>query len=771
MLLIAALLPILCNQSPSFDREVLPILSDFCFPCHGPDAQARKASLRLDLPETTLRKNDPLVVPGKPEESELFIRMGHVEPSKIMPPPKFSKTLNAPQREVIRKWIATGAPWARHWAFVNPQIAPPPTVSDNGWPKQPLDRHVLKGLESKGIKPSPEADKATLLRRVTLDLTGLPPTPAEVAAFMADKSPDSYNRTVDRLLANPRYGERMAWDWLDAARYADTNGYQGDGERTMWPWRDWVAKAFNRNLPYDTFTLWQIAGDLIPDATDESRLATGFNRNYMINGEGGRIAEENRIDYLFDQAETVATVWLGLTFNCCRCHDHKFDSLPNRDYYRLMAFFNGTSIDGGGGNPQTPPILAVPDTNQASSRSALNKAVMEAEKAAGAIPKDNNKKIDAATAKIKALKEDLERLEKSIPKVMIMADAPKPRKTFILKTGLYNQPGEEVTPGVPSVLNLFPAGAPANRLGLARWLIAPENPLTARVTVNRVWTLFFGIGLVKTPEDFGVQGERPLQQELLDHLASTFRGTGWNMKQLVRTIVTSSTYRQSSQVSAASRERDPDNRLLARGPRFRLPSWMLRDQALATSGLLIEKVGGPPVKPYQPEGIWEEATFGNKKYVQDKGDALYRRTIYTFWRRIVGPTEIFDNAPRQVCSVKVYRTNTPLQALLTLNDTTYVEAARCLAQRVLLESGTDEARIRLMHSLVLCREPNSQEAAIMLASLKRHRQHFSMFKNEAEKLVSVGESERDLSILAPEHAAWTMIASTLLNLDETLNKE
>jgi hypothetical protein len=393
MLLIAALLPILCNQSPSFDREVLPILSDFCFPCHGPDAQARKASLRLDLPETTLRKNDPLVVPGKPEESELFIRMGHIEPSKIMPPPKFGKTLNAPQREVIRKWIATGAPWARHWAFVNHQIAPPPTVSDNGWPKQPLDRHVLKGLESKGIKPSPEADKATLLRRVTLDLTGLPPTPAEVAAFMADKSPDSYDRTVDRLLANPRYGERMAWDWLDAARYADTNGYQGDGERTMWPWRDWVAKAFNRNLPYDTFTLWQIAGDLIPDATDESRLATGFNRNYMINGEGGRIAEENRIDYLFDQAETVATVWLGLTFNCCRCHDHKFDSLPNRDYYRLMAFFNGTSIDGGGGNPQTPPILAVPDTNQASSRSALNKAVMEAEKAAGAIPKDDKKKI------------------------------------------------------------------------------------------------------------------------------------------------------------------------------------------------------------------------------------------------------------------------------------------------------------------------------------------------------------------------------------------
>ena len=771
MSLFAVILPLLFNQAPAFDREVLPIFSDFCFPCHGPDAQSRKADLRLDLPETTLRKNDPLVVPGKPEESELFTRMGHSEPNKIMPPPKFGKTPSAAQRETIRRWIANGAPWAKHWAFASPRKESPPIIKNLSWPKQPLDRFVLAGLELKGIKPSPEADKATLLRRVTLDLTGLPPTPAEVTSFLADSAPDSYERIVDRLLASPRYGERMAWDWLDAARYADTNGYQGDGERTMWPWRDWVAKAFNKNLPYDTFTLWQIAGDLLPDATDETRLATGFSRNYMINGEGGRIAEENRIDYLFDQAETVGTVWLGLTFNCCRCHDHKFDPLPNRDYYRLMAFFNTTSIDGGGGNPQTPPILAVPDTNQSTSRSVLNKAVLDAEKAAGLIPKDDKKNIDTATAKIKALKEDLDRLEKSIPKVMVMADIPNPRKTFILKTGLYNQPGEEVNPGVPTVLHEFPAGAPTNRLGLARWLIAPENPLTSRVTVNRIWTQFFGIGLVKTPEDFGAQGERPLQQPLLDHLASTFRDSGWNMKQLVSAVVTSSTYRQSSQVSAATRELDPDNRLLARGPRFRLPSWMLRDQSLATSGLLVEKLGGPPVKPYQPEGIWEEATFGNKKYIQDKGDALYRRTVYTFWRRIVGPTEIFDNTPRQVCSVKVYRTNTPLQALLTLNDITYVEAARCLAQRVLLEPGTDEVRIRHMHRLVLCREPNARELAIVSTSLDRHRRHFRASQKEAQKLVSVGESESDLSIEAPEHAAWTMIASTLYNLDETLNKE
>lgn len=771
MNLLVALLPLLCSQTPSFDREVLPILSDFCFPCHGPDAQSRKADLRLDLPETTLRKEDPFVVPGKPNESELFTRIGHTDRSKTMPPPKFGKTPSTDQREVIKQWIAGGAPWAKHWSFVIPRQKPLPTIKNHSWPRQPLDWHVLANLESRGISPTPEAEKAVLLRRVTLDLTGLPPRPEELTSFLADNTPDAYERTVDRLLASPRYGERMAWDWLDAARYADTNGYQGDGERTMWPWRDWVVGAFNRNIPYNTFTLWQIAGDLVPDATDETRLATGFCRNYMINGEGGRIPEENRIDYLFDQAETVATVWLGLTFNCCRCHDHKYDPLSNRDYYRLMAFFNGTAIDGSGGNPQTPPILAVPDANQSMSLDALRKAISELEKTAKATPKEDKKSIDTATGKSKALKEDLERLEKSIPKVMVMADTAKPRKTFMLKTGLYNQPGEEVTAGVPMMLNAYPAGAPPTRLGLAQWLVAADNPLVARVTVNRIWTQFFGIGLVKTPEDFGVQGERPMQQDLLDHLATTFRDSGWDLKRLVRSIVTSSTYRQSSQATASSRERDPENRLLARGPRYRLPSWMLRDQALATSGLLVDKAGGPPVKPYQPEGIWEEATFGNKKYIQDKGNALYRRTLYTFWRRIVGPTEIFDNAPRQVCSVKVYRTNTPLQALLALNDITFVESARNLAQRILLPPGTDESRLRQMHQLVLCREPNSQELAIFSKSLARHRLQYENLPQEALKLVSVGESPRNASIPVPEHAAWTIIASTLYNLDETQNKE
>jgi len=794
------------KASPSFDRDILPVLSDFCFPCHGPDAKSRKGDLRLDTAADALRAEAGIIVPGKPAESGLLERVRHTDPAKVMPPPKFAKRPTQAQIQNLEAWIASGATWGKHWSLTPPQKPSPPRI-DSTWPRQPWDALVLARLRKERLEPSPEANKATLLRRVTLDLTGIPPTDKELVEYLADSKADAYERAVDRLLASPRFGERMAWDWLDAARYADSNGYQGDAERTMWPWRDWVVQAFNKNLPYDQFTLWQIAGDLLPEATHEQKLATAFLRNHMINGEGGRIPEENRIDYVFDMAETVGTVWLGLTFNCCRCHDHKYDPLSQRDYYRLFAFFNRTAVDGSGGNPQTPPVLDAPSPIQASERFRLAEELNKVQTLLQAMEKEFGTKVDPASDAGKALKKKVadrsateslavrkalkdqakdygaaldgfekfkaarDANERIIPRVMVMADLPKYRETFVLKTGLYNQPGDKVDAGTPAALAPLPAGVPVNRLALARWLLAPENPLTARVTVNRIWTQFFGVGLVKTPEDFGIQGERPVQPELLDWLAVDFRENGWDVKRLVRSIVTSATYRQTSVVTPALLEKDPENRLLGRGPRHRLPAWMLRDQALAVSGLLVEKPGGRPVNPYQPEGIWEEATFGNKKYAQDKGDALYRRTLYTFWRRIVGPAEVFDNAPRQVCSVKVYRTNTPLHALLTLNDPTYVEAARHLAQKALLDRGDDSARLQFIAGRVLGRPLTTAEVPPLAKALATARSQFQSSPGEAEKLLKVGESERDEDLPAPEHAAWTVVAQIVLNLDEALCKE
>ena len=807
-LLIALRLPMAGpdKPAPAFDRDILPVLSDFCFPCHGPDAKSRKADLRLDTAADALRHDSGIIVPGKPAESAVIERMRHADPSKLMPPPKFAKRPTEAQIKALESWIASGAKWGQHWSLIPPQKPTLPTAATT-WPRQPWDALVLDRLTKEGLKPAPQAPKAMLLRRVTLDLTGLPPTPKELVDFLADGAPGAYDRAVDRLLASPRYGERMAWEWLDAARYADSNGYQGDAERTMWPWRDWVVQAFNKNLPYNQFTIWQVAGDLLPAATHEQKLATGFLRNYMINGEGGRIPEENRVDYVFDMAETVGTVWLGLTFNCCRCHDHKYDPLTNKDYYSLFAFFNRTSVDGSGGNPQTPPILDTPSPIQASERIRLADLLKGVQATIDALEKEFAPQVDPASEAGKALKKKLadrsateslairkalkefakqygptldehekfkaarDANERIIPRVMVMADQPKFRDTFLLKTGLYNQPADKVDAATPSALPPLPAGAPVDRLALARWLMAAENPLTARVTVNRLWTQFFGMGLVKTPEDFGIQGERPPMPELLDYLAIDFRDSGWDVKRLVRSIVTSATYCQASTVTPELLEKDPENRLLARGPRNRLPASMLRDQALAVSGLLVDKTGGRPVNPYQPEGIWEEATFGNKKYSQDKGDALYRRTLYTFWRRIVGPAEVFDNAPRQVCSVKVYRTNTPLHALLTLNDPTYIEAARHLAQIALQSPGDETARLQVLANRVLGRPLTPTEIPTLAKALAVSRSQYKNAPEDAEKLLKVGESERDEDLPAEEHAAWTVIAQIVLNLDETLCKE
>lgn len=800
--------------SVDFNREIQPILSDHCFKCHGPDEKTRKGKLRLDTKEGAFQvnSNQAVIVRGDPGKSELYRRITTDDPDDLMPPLKSNLKLSSEQIALLKRWIEQGAPWGEHWSFEKPtrsEIPPVPELANRI--KNPIDNFIFARLKKEGFGPSPEAVKETLIRRVTLDLTGLPPTAEAMDQFENDPSPDAYEQMVDRLLASPAFGERMAWEWLDAARYADSNGYQGDSDRTMWPWRDWVMEAFNRNLPYDQFTIWQLAGDLLPGATAEQKLATGFSRNHMINGEGGRIPEENRVEYVMDMSETAGTVWLGLTFNCCRCHDHKFDPLTRKDYYSFFAFFNQTPVDGGGGNPQTPPILEWPSEEQKRALPKLNeevkaagreveeleqdrtrqssdpeKAKKEAEKIKEILkkaPEERSKgeiaELEKESAeylkRLQQLRDQVEKrdnLRNSIPRVMVMEDRVEPRETYMLERGLYDKRGDAVSAATPRKLPGLPEGSPTNRLGLARWLMAPENPLTARVTVNRFWQQFFGAGFVKTPGDFGLQGEKASHPELLDWLATDFRESGWDVKRLCRLIVTSATYRQSSKPKPEVAEKDPENRWLARAPRYRWPSWILRDQALGVSGLLVKQVGGPPVKPYQPAGVWEDATFGAKKYEKDQGEKLYRRSLYTFWRRIIAPTMFFDTASRQVCTVKQPRTNTPLQALTTLNDLTFVEAARALAERVLSSgTATDADRIEQAFRLTLSRKPNLDESQVLLASLERLKTQFRADSEAAKKFLANGEVARNEKIDLTEEAAYAGLCLAILNLDEALTKE
>lgn len=806
-----------------FNRDVQPILSENCYHCHGQDAKKREADLRLDRKEGAYRTKDGVttVKPGDPDGSELIVRIFSTDKDDVMPPPKSHRELTQAQKELLKRWVKEGAPWADHWAFVAPKLPEVPKVPPGWNAVNEIDRFVWARLASEGLNPAPEASREKLVRRVTLDLTGLPPTLEEVDAFLKDTTPGAYERVVDRLLASSRYGERWCWDWLDAARYADTNGYQGDPERTMWPWRDWVTSAINANMPYDQFTVWQIAGDLLPKATKEQQMATGFNRNHMMNGEGGRIAEESRVENVMDRVETTATVWLGLTIGCCRCHDHKFDPFTLKDYFGFYDFFNQTSETGQGRGGQATPALDMSTPQEVERLKAAEQKVVDRAKAVEAFeltkfprgegkpltesdaaklpgnlpkyiaetePKKRSvdalleavgyfKEKDAAYTKVlEALLKEVRARDsaaKNITRVMVMDTLPKPRETFVLVKGAYDKATDvQVTAHTPESLPPMGGEAPANRLGLAQWLVSATNPLTARVTVNRFWQAFFGTGLVKTVEDFGVQGEKPSHPELLDWLAVQFaEKSHWNVKALHKLIVMSATYRQDSSVTPAMHERDPENRLLARGPRFRLPSWMMRDQALSASGLLSGKIGGPAAMPYQPEGIWEEATFGKKSYKQDHGEGLYRRSLYTFWRRIVGPTEFFDNAARQTCYVRAIRTNTPLHALVTMNDTTYVEAARALAERV-LHFGAEDDWESLSHAfrLVTSRYPTAAEGAVLSARLATLRQTYQTDEGAAKKLLSVGESKRDEALDPSEHAAWTGLCLLLLNLDEVITK-
>lgn len=764
----------MAQSNITFQRDIRPILSDHCFACHGPDANHRQADLRLDSREGALAVIDL----DDPFASELLRRV-RSHGDGAMPPAKFNKPLSPEQLKSLTLWIEAGARWEEHWSFapIKRPMLPNAENLQKGSIRNPIDLFVQQKIQQKGWSQAEEADRCTLIRRVCLDLTGIPPSPQEVEQFLADTSADAYESLVKRLLSSPAFGERMAWDWLDAARYADTNGYQGDNERTMWPWRDWVVRAFNDNLPFDQFTIWQLAGDLIPNATEDQQLATAFCRNHMINGEGGRIPEENRVDYVMDMTESAGTVWLGLTLNCCRCHDHKFDPIQQKEYYQLFAFFNQTPVDGSGGNPQTPPVISMPSKEQMSRLEHIQTEIKhlqeQLQNRPPQLPAESEAEQSRIDQAIKALVDQRKNLETSIPKVMVMADQPTPRQTYILTRGLYNQPAAPVTADVPQTLPSLPSEGKRDRLALANWLVAHEHPLTARVIVNRLWQQIFGIGLVKTVEDFGSQGEIPIHLELLDFLAAEFRESGWDTKRLMEMIVTSHTYRQSSSLrDLPSAVEDPENRWLARGPRFRMPSWMIRDQALAVSGLINLSMGGPSVNGYQPDGVWEEASFGNKKYQRDSGEALYRRSLYIYWRRIIGPTMFFDTAARQVCTVKTVRTNTPLQALAVLNDVTFVEAARALAVFALSsQTADDPTRLTLLFQRVLARKPSPEESAILLQGLERSRRQFRASPPLASQLLSVGDLIVGSEMNPIEVASWTAVGLALLNLDEVLTKE
>ena len=1029
----------LAQAKYEYNRDIRPILAENCFACHGPDSAARKAELRLDRREDAIASG--AIVPGKPGESPLVERLDLEDPVKRMPPEKSHKKLKAEQKAILKAWVAQGAGYQPHWSFITPKRPALPAVRREGWVKNPIDRFILAGIEAAGLEPAPEADRRSLARRAAMDLTGLPPDPKQVEAFVNDKAPDAYEKYLDTLFASPAWGEHRGRYWLDAARYADTHGIHFDNFREMWSYRDWVIGAFNRNMPFDQFTIEQLAGDLLPNATLDQRVATGFNRCNITTNEGGAISEEYLVLYTRDRTETASQVFMGLTAGCAVCHDHKFDPLSMRDFYSMAAFFNNTTQGAMDGNiPNTPPVIPVPARGDETTIAKLQESISSAKKAlderrnlarrefeewqAKATPQSTGsvsseglllkaaltegegskarflvlgKERDVALANPswvpgrdtgKALRlngsaavipdvgdfeasqafslsawlkppvnavsgpvvarmegppahrgwdfwiqegragmhlihrwpdaglkvfassqmqpnawthvtvthdgsgkasgvkvyyngkeqpvrvendrlsgagttrtpvalrlgsreagepirnmpiEDLriharalapheaESLANSLGQILakpvdkrsaaekdqlfawylgdrdkeyqrrqvalaalekeeislrgkgtiahVMQEKPGEAMAFILERGEYDRRKDAVKAATPKALPPLPKDAPSNRLGFARWLLAEEHPLTTRVTVNRFWQEVFGNGIVRTAGDFGVTGELPSHPDLLDWLAVEFRGSKWDVKRFFRLMLTSATYRQSARASAEKVAKDPDNRLLSRGPRFRLDAEMIRDQALASSGLLVPKIGGPSVKPYQPEGVWEAVAMigsNTRDYRADKGESLYRRSMYTFWKRSAPPAsmEVLNAPNRETCTVRRERTNTPLQALVTLNDPQLVEAARVLASRVLADKAlaNDQARVNAIAQRVLSRDFRAEEMAILGESLADLRRRYSSAPAEAEKLVKVGETAPEASLDKKELAAFTMMANLILNLDEALNK-
>lgn len=679
-----------------------------------------------------------------------------------------------------------------HWAYQPVSRPVLPTVAEEAWPRNPMDHFILARLEQEDLGPSPVADRATLLRRVTLDLIGLPPDLEEVDAFLTDNHPCAYEKVVDRLLASPHYGEHWARRWLDLARYADTNGYNIDVPRSMWPYRDWVIRALNDNMPFDQFTIEQLAGDLLPGPTREQLIATGFHRNTMINQEGGVDPEENRAEAVVDRVTTTATVWLGTTFQCAQCHSHKYDPFTQREFFQFYAFFNNCSDEGGGGpEGSLAPVLHLlkPDQQHELERirsgiTALETEQMAREKVQTAEQKsvEQNAKGQSPAAEDplkKRLEEHRQReakLLKSVPSSLVMKERSERRITRIHIRGDFLDPGEEVTPAVPAVLHSLPPDKPANRFGLARWLVAPDNPLLGRVTVNRMWQRFFGVGIVSTSDDFGTQGEPPSHPKLLDWLAVELIASGWDVKSMHQQTVMSATYRQSSRVGPELLVRDPYNRLLARGPRLRMEAEMIRDNALAIGGLLNLKLGGPSVYPPQPPGFWLEfgtTAFGMEKWPASRGGDRYRRGLYTFWRRTTTYPSLttFDAPSRDRCTPRRHLSNTPLQALVTLNDPAFVEANVALAGRMIKFGGSQpEARIVYAFRSCQARQPRPAEVERLLALYRKQRADFRAHPERAAALVAAAPDRLPADTDAYELAAWTVVAGVLLNLDATITK-
>jgi hypothetical protein len=755
------------DQPPiDFNRDIRPILSNTCFKCHGPDAKQRKGGkdgFRLDTERGAFADlgGGPAIVRGKPEESELIARITSDDPLEAMPPPSSGKTLSASAKAKLTEWIRQGAPYAKHWSYVKPVRPPVPTPKDRSWPRNSIDSFLLARLEGEGLKPSPEADRAALIRRVSLDLTGLPPTLAEVDAFLQDTRPDAYEQLVARLLDKPSYGEHWARLWLDLARYADSAGYADDPPRTIWLYRDYVIKSLNENKPFDQFTIEQIAGDLLPSPTQDQLIATAFHRNTLTNNEGGTNDEEFRNVAVVDRVNTTMAVWMGTTIACAQCHDHKYDPLSQKEYFQLFAIFNHTED---ADRTDETPVLSLEPESRTKQRAELAQQVAELKKTN---PKDKEKEKLASLEKtLAALKPDA-----TVP---IMREQPTAsrRKTQVQRRGNYLDLGEEVSEGVPSAFPSLPDGATPNRLTLARWLVDENNPLTARVIVNRTWEQVFGAGLVPTSEEFGSQGDPPTHPELLDWLATELIAERWDLKRFLTLLVTSSAYRQSSKVTPELLHRDPDNRLLARGPRFRLPAETIRDQALFVSGLLSEKMFGPPVKPPQPTSGLNAAFGGNIDWKTSDGLDRYRLGLYTTWRRSnpYPSMTTFDAPNREVCTLTRSRTNTPLQALVTLNDPVYVEAAQALARRIDCGDASVEQKVEYGFRLCLARSPSTEERDRLVRLYQASRERFNSDPKTAHALATAplgplpaGASEINL-------AAWTVVSNVLLNLDEMLMK-
>jgi hypothetical protein len=831
-----------------FNRDIRPIMSDTCFKCHGPSQQ--KANLRLDLPESATKKAKSgkiPIVPAKSSESEIIRRIFTDDPDDLMPPPDSNKVLTDAQKKVLREWVEQGAKYEKHWAFLPPvKPASPATI----------DGFIEERLRREGLEMSPEADRRTLIRRIAFALTGLPPTIADVETYLSDTSGTAYERMVERYLASPRFGEEMARHWLDVARYADTHGLHLDNERQMWLYRDWVIKAFNDNMPFDRFTIEQLAGDLLPNPTYDQLIATGFNRCNVTTGEGGSIEEEWYFRNAVDRTATVASAWMGLTAGCAVCHDHKFDPISAREFYSLYAFFYsaaGSALDGN--VLLTAPTIKITTPQQQRRLAELDAKATQAQKRIDEIMKalaykdpadgggsgaaDPRKSFGAwrkervgkdtpgleaelnkllkqgAEKKLKGdpleklrvyylqnvyadsrdqfapllkerdeAKKEREQLDASIPGSFVFKDADKPRDAFVMLRGQYDRKGEKVEPGTPAALPpLAKSGDRATRLDLAKWLVSPEHPLTARVAVNRLWQQLFGTGLVKTNGDFGSQGEPPSDPELLDWLAVTFRepstGSGqgrWDTKAMVRLMVNSRAFRQSTRVTPELLKRDPDNRLNARGPRLRLTAEQIRDNALFVSGLMNLQMGGKGVNPYQPPNIWEPVGFvgsNTRFYKQDTGSALYRRSVYTFFKRTAPPPFMsnFDGPNREQSCTRRERSNTPLQALQLMNDVQHFEAARALAQRMLTEGGASAAeRISFAFGVVLARTPEADELKIVEEQLNAHLTRYQNDPAAAKRAVGIGESKPRADLPQPDLAAYTLVANMILNLDETLNR-